>query len=161
MCQTSILPETSITKGNKNTDARIHCEKIIIHFRLHLSINGPLINCSMSDGMKYNNHILLKAISDPVNSYTRIELHNVPKAPPNSEIALPIHIKKNERFFNIFFNFTHQLFFYIPPFMYILVVNYLFKNISNSFAKDCTAFFLNTYFPSCISTNFAARNNFK
>ena len=31
--------------------------------------------------MKYNNHILLKAISDPVNSYTRIELHNVPKAP--------------------------------------------------------------------------------
>lgn len=45
--------------------------------------------------------------------------------------------------------------------MYILVVYYLFKNASNSFANDCTAFFLNTYFPSCISTNFAARNNFK
>ena len=54
------------------------------------------------DGMKYNSHILLKAISDPVNSYTRIELHNVPKAPPNSEIALPIHIKERTIFQYIF-----------------------------------------------------------
>ena len=76
--------------------------------------------------MKYNNHILLKAISDPVNSYTRIELHNVPKAPPNSEIALPIHIKKNERFFNICFNFIHQLFFiFLPLCTFLLYIIYL------------------------------------
>ena len=109
--------------------------------------------------MKYNSHILLKAISDPVNSYTRIELHNVPN-PPNSEIALPIHIKERT-IFQYIFQFHTPTFLLYSSFMYILVVYYLFKNASNSFANDCTAFFLNTYFPSCISTNFAARNNFK
>ena len=123
MCQTSILPETSITKGNKNTDARIHCENIIIHFRLHLSINGPPI-MQYGDGMKYNNHILLKAISDPVNSYTRIELHNVPKAPLIQSCTTNPH-KKNERFFNIFsISHTNFSFIFLPLCTFSLLIIY-------------------------------------
>ena len=59
------------------------------------------------DGIKYNSHILPNAIVESVSLYMRIELQKVPKAPPNSEIAFPIHTKRNERFFNNWF-FTHH-----------------------------------------------------
>lgn len=77
-------------------DVCIYCEKIIIYFWFYLLINGLLINCSMSDGMKYNNYILFKVIFDFVNLYIRIELYNVLKVFFNFEIVLLIYIKKNE-----------------------------------------------------------------
>ena len=75
--------------------------------------------------MKYNSHILLKAISDPVNSYTRIELHNVPN-PPNSEIALPIHIKRTNDF-SIHFSISHTnfSFIFLPLCTFLLYIIYL------------------------------------
>ena len=76
--------------------------------------------------MKYNNHILLKAISDPVNSYTRIELHNVPKAPPNSEIALPIHIKRTNDFsIHVSISYTNFSFIFLPLCTFLLYIIYL------------------------------------